>query len=114
MLLSITKAYSGIIDELRNRPFFESRNCPLPHSTERKIHRQNYRGARLTTRRTIASTTPANIKISSPISKTILSRNQTHFAKNLSHLGLNGLSPSILKQTVSRVLKRSEYVRSSS
>src|SRR2546423_5623288 len=57
----------------------------LPH---KKNDQKNSRGARLTTRQTIASPTPVPIKISSPISE-----------KNLSHLDLNRLvPPNLLKE----------------
>src|SRR6266480_3316941 len=62
-----------------------------PH---KKNDQKNSRGARLTTRQTIASPTPVHIKISAPISKKILSRNRTHIPKNLSHLDLNRLCAS--------------------
>src|SRR2546429_1928200 len=56
-----------------------------PH---KKNDQKNSRGARLTTRQTIASPTPVPIKISSPISE-----------KNLSHLDLNRLvPPNLLKE----------------
>src|SRR5438270_1695187 len=52
----------------------------------RKNDQINYRGAKLITRQTIASPTPVHVKISSPISKKNLSRNQTQFPKNPSRL----------------------------
>ena len=66
----------------------------------------------MTTRRTIASTTPANIKISSPISKTILSRNQTHFPKNPSHLVQNRLLlPNLVKAKQVQQLRQAKQVQ---
>src|SRR5437868_13594378 len=67
-----------------------------PH---RKNDQKNYRGARLPTGQTIASTTPVHVKISSPISKKNHSQNRTHFPKNPSHLDLNRLlPPNLLKE----------------
>src|SRR5438876_6935121 len=71
-----------------------------PH---KKNDQKHSRGARLTTRQTIASPTPVHIKIGSPISKKILSRNRTHFPKNLSHLDLNRLVPPIMLKERTRL-----------
>jgi len=66
----------------------------------------------MTTRQTIASTPPVNIKISSPISKTILSRNQTHFPKNPSHLVQNRLLlPNLIKAKQVQQLRQAKQVQ---
>ena len=66
----------------------------------------------MTTRQAIASTPPVNIKISSPISKTILSRNQTHFPKNPSHLVQNRLLlPNLIKAKQVQQLRQAKQVQ---
>jgi len=57
----------------------------------------------MTTRQTIVSPTPVQIKISAPIAKKILSRNRTHFPKNLSHLDLNRPVPPVLLKECTRL-----------
>src|SRR2546429_7994037 len=87
----------------------------------RKNDQKSYRGAKLTTGQTIASTSPVHVKRSSPIFKKNLSQNRIQFPKNPSHLDLNRPLPPAkkahllqvkqvkqVKQKVSYVLKRIE------
>src|SRR5260370_28764944 len=105
-------------------PSFAGRFLPSFSPPHRKNDQKSYRGAKLTTGQTIASTSPVQIKKSSPIAKKILSQNRTHFPKNPSHLDLNRPLPPAkrahllqvlqllqvkqVKQKVSDVLKRIE------
>ena len=101
--------------------------APLPSSSphHKKNNQKNHQGASMTTRQTIASPTPANIKISSPIPKKIsrifghifpkisripkknLSHFRTHFPKNLSHPVQNRLfPPNLLKAIQMKQMKQ--------
>ena len=80
-----------------------------PH---RKNDQINHRGAKLTTTQTIASTPPAHVKISSSITKTILSQNQTHFPKNPSHLVQNRLLlPNLVKAKQVQQLQQAKQAK---
>ena len=66
-----------------------SRVLPSFSPLHRKNDQKSYRGAKLTTEQTIASTSPVHVKRSSPIVKKNLSHFRTHFPTNPSHLDLN-------------------------
>ena len=66
----------------------------------------------MTTRQTIASTPPVQIKISSPIPQKNLSHFRTHLPKNLSHPVPNRLlPPNLLKAIQMKQMKQVKQVK---
>ena len=66
----------------------------------------------MTTRQTIASPKPANIKINSPIPQKNLSHFRTHFPKNLSHPVQNRpFPPNLLKAIQMKQMKQMKQVK---
>src|SRR6266567_4095456 len=71
-----------------DRPYFPmSISTALPSSSppSKKNDQKNHQGASMTTRQTIASPTPPNVKTNSSTTQKNLSQNRTHFPKNPSH-----------------------------